>query len=36
LQRIRTEAESEILAGVEFAKNAPYPHAAEVNENVYS
>jgi pyruvate dehydrogenase E1 component alpha subunit len=35
LQKIHGQAESEILAGVEFAVNAPYPDASEVDENVY-
>ena len=36
LQEIRQEVQAEILSGVQFAINAPYPAAAEVDENVYS
>jgi TPP-dependent pyruvate/acetoin dehydrogenase alpha subunit len=36
LAKIRDEVQAEILAGVEFAANAPYPTAAEVDQNVYS
>jgi TPP-dependent pyruvate/acetoin dehydrogenase alpha subunit len=36
LRRIRAEIETEILAGLEFATNAPYPDASEVDQDVYS
>jgi TPP-dependent pyruvate/acetoin dehydrogenase alpha subunit len=36
LQKIRSETEAEILAGVEFAIATPYPDPGEVDENVYS
>ena len=36
LENIYKEAQSEILAGVEVARNAPYPGADEVDQNVYS
>ena len=35
LERIREQTQAEISAGVEFAMNAPYPTANEVDENVF-
>jgi TPP-dependent pyruvate/acetoin dehydrogenase alpha subunit len=36
LREIREEVQAALLSGVEFAMNAPYPAATEVDENVYS
>jgi pyruvate dehydrogenase E1 component alpha subunit len=35
LEKIHSEADAEILAGVEFAINTPYPDPSEVDESVY-
>jgi TPP-dependent pyruvate/acetoin dehydrogenase alpha subunit len=35
LEKIDSEAEAEILAGVEFAINTPFPDPSEVDESVY-
>ncbi|HJW91584.1 MAG TPA: thiamine pyrophosphate-dependent enzyme [Anaerolineales bacterium] len=36
LEEIENRAQQEIIAGVEFALNAPYPDPSEVNTNVYA
>jgi pyruvate dehydrogenase E1 component alpha subunit len=36
LDRIRTEVEARIEAAVQFALNAPYPSASEVDQHVYA
>jgi pyruvate dehydrogenase E1 component alpha subunit len=36
LERIRSEAQEEVTAGVEFGLNAPFPEISEVTEHVYA
>jgi TPP-dependent pyruvate/acetoin dehydrogenase alpha subunit len=36
LQKMHKQVQAEILSGVEYATNAPFPDPSEVDENVYS
>ena len=36
LEKIKMEAQAEVVAGVEFALNAPFPDASEVDQHVYA